>query len=286
MLLFSSLYVFLHKKSYHIPIAIKYNFSNIPVIDITIENRSLPIAIDLGSHHSLALKEEYLKDIINKEKNTVIEWYNIRGKKNLSPSFLLFKIEIGNVTFQDVKVIEISKEMAEDSIIGTIEMNKNEFKGNVKNAGYIGRTLLQKFNFLMDFPNQKMILSNDLNKIKKEGFCLEKCEKVPFEITLAGITILVKTDIGMRRFLIDTGCTKSLIRNKNQIDKVSLDNILTTSKFLIEKTDFRDQDLLLFPLPDDLNEIDGIIGMDFLNKHMLYFDFPNKLIYIDKNQKI
>ena len=103
-----------------------------------------------------------------------------------------------------------------------------------------------------------------------------------------GITIKAETDIGFKKFFIDTGCSQNIIKasqlqdRKCEIEERGF-SFFSSSKLVIEGKNFGSTALYLYEITPELTEIDGILGMTFLNKHVLYIDFPNRLPYIREN---
>ena len=56
--------------------------------------------------------------------------------------------------------------------------------------------------------------------------------------------------------------------------------IFTTSQFTINGTDFGSKDLYFINMTNELHDIDGVIGMDFIKKQVMYIDFSKEIIYI------
>jgi hypothetical protein len=55
---------------------------------------------------------------------------------------------------------------------------------------------------------------------------------------------------------------------------------LTSTHFTMNGTNFGSQDLYFLSMTRELNDLDGILGMDFIEKHVIYIDFSKKLLYI------
>ncbi len=80
----------------------------------------------------------------------------------------------------------------------------------------------------------------------------------------------IQTDRGMKKFLIDTGAECSIIKkspNEPEQIKVYLENIGSWNFYAID-------------LPPGIPPIDGILGVDFLKKHIICLDFLDQAIYI------
>jgi hypothetical protein len=150
--------------------------------------------------------------------------------------------------------------------------------------GVIGRALLSQFNLLLDFSKSVIFVTDQIHYLDALGYHLEKFIKIPFERQKGSIIFPIDLDIGEKKFILDTGCTTSII-NSSLLSDQKFDKalygipIFTTSKFSIGAHDFGMMDLLLVKI-FTAGILDGILGMDFLKTHVVYIDFDKKLIYM------
>ncbi len=208
---------------------------------------------------------------MDKKPNGVIK-IDIGGKEVEFPSYLLPEVKIGDLIFKDLFVMEIDRN------------GENPCKQN--RLAYFGLKFLEEQNLLLDFANSTIISSSDLKKLKRAGYSIEEMMKVPCEIGRNGITLPVSTDIGLVRLDVSPVNTFSLISSDLVKENVTKDGpiglrLVTTSSFAIGERNFGAQDLCLYNLSLESYGADGYLGMDFLLDHVLYFDFKNKIAYID-----
>lgn len=273
-------FIFFKKPCIRLPISL--GPESIPSTLVDIQGKKYPLEIDFGSKFQLTLTREILKGI---EK---IPYGNLQGRdaKGLvyeSPAYIIPKIKIGDHVFEDV----IVKEVNEAYVVNTTLYSENNVKSEIlKNKyGVIGRALLEKMNLLIDFPNLVLIEYDDISELRKNGYSEDDLIKIPFEIGRTGPIITVDTDFGKARLSFDTGSTGSLIRYsfakevEYKNDSHGLHYVIS-SRFVIENKNFGNVNLYLYDISPELNEIDGVLGMDFLVKHVLYIDYRNKFIYI------
>jgi hypothetical protein len=270
-------------KSYHQQIAVKFSPSNCPIIEVAIEGNLYPIVVDLGSKFQFTLNQDVLATIHKQEMGTV-QWKDIRGSSYEAPSHILPKINIGDLVLTNIVTREDPKDFISNVILWDDTPNRKEVLN--KKVGTLGRPLLEKFNLLLDFQNSRIIVSNDLKKLGQAGFDIESMAKVPME-NGRGIIFNVNTDLGIKKFDLDTGATinvvrASLLENKEcKRGPHGLDTF-TTSKFIVDKTDFGKVTLHLLDVTPELHELDGCIGMRFLKDHVVYIDYQHKILYIGK----
>lgn len=285
---------FLLKKSpipsyFYVRIPVDFTSSNQPKVDVKIGNTNYPFLIDTGLFYPLSLQKEILESL---DKKTPIESVKFIGMKDIvtsHASYIIPQIGIRNLQFYNMETMERTREEYESTILyhrsdRTIEEKYQEA------SGAIGYGLLRLVNFLFDFENSVMIASKNINELKKDGYAVEKFVNVPF-ITRGGIVFNIDTDLGMKRFLLDTGCTASIMRSSNFTDQ-SLEELIPgsglqafrSSKFVIGDRDFGKKKLMLLEMKNYLpDEIDGVLGMDFLSKVTVYIDWDKKLLYFGNN---
>ncbi|MCB9093328.1 MAG: hypothetical protein H6620_12305 [Halobacteriovoraceae bacterium] len=113
--------------------------------------------------------------------------------------------------------------------------------------------------------------------------------KVPFVKNNLGVCFDVRTDFGMLRLWLDTGCTMSLVKPSRfpKTRKVSGKArfglpIFSSIDFTMNGHQMGPIEMLFFDIGDDglLSEIDGILGVDFLKKYVVYLDFENSIAYL------
>lgn len=285
--LFSAiLYTWTLPQSYYQEISIKFSASNSPLVEVEIEGSLYPIAIDLGSKFQLTLNQKAMPHIHQKKSQGTVTWKDFRGKSYEAPSFIIPKITIDTLVLTDV----VAKEERKDFLSNVTLWENSQDSNTITNEklGALGRPLLERFNLLLDFGNSRIIASNSLQKLKKAGFHLDKMVKMPLEEG-RGIIISVNTDLGVKKFDIDTGATinyirASLLKNmKCDSGQYGMDTF-TTSKFVMNEKDFGAVTLNLLDITPELTEMDGCLGMSFLKNHIVYIDYQNKYLYIGENQ--
>ncbi|MCB1107579.1 MAG: hypothetical protein KDK76_05750 [Chlamydiia bacterium] len=264
--------------SYHEVLPLEFSDASDPVVEVTINGKGYPLAVDLGSKFFIELDSKVLEDI-PKERAGVGHWINAFGNKYTQPKYKLREVFLGKQSFQEVFAIEQSSE--EDCLFWK---SSEEKKGKVVPCGHIGRRLLKKRNFLIDCDHKRFIVSNSLRRLKKEGYDLSTFHIAPFEMTSKAIYLKIDTDQGWRNYLLDTGSTVTLLKDQlypSCVEKRDMGlPLVTTERFVLNGKDFGPMNLHLLPFPDEFIDVHGILGMDFINHHPIYLDFHEKLAYI------
>lgn len=186
-----------------------------------------------------------------------------------------------NVDFLDLHLSKLYFLKNEDDFFkrGLIQSSFSEFKKQTltqENAtSYIGHKLLKYFNLYFDFSQKNLYLSLPGITPFSQFFykCLFRFKKTPMEyLPHAGVICKVKTETGIKKFLIDTGSPVTIIKG-------DLEEELLFNTFMIGNKNYgpifvKACRTFLF------NDFEGIIGMDFLYNKELYLDFESQNLYI------
>ncbi|MBY0530132.1 MAG: hypothetical protein K2P51_08105 [Rhabdochlamydiaceae bacterium] len=263
-------------------IPVIFNSAKIPLIRTTIQGEEHFLEMDLGSKFQISLHPDILAKL-TKEPEGVLTGKDMNGNSYSSNAFLLKRVLVGSRQFNDVVVKEISKEFISNT---TIFVNKARSENKkICVSGSIGRPLLTKTNLLLDFPNSKIHFCDDPNLLKKTGFNIENWSEADFEIGRTGVVIKVETDLGQIRLSLDTGTTLTMLRESSySIDPPTGQAYglpyFTSSKFHIGTKDFGNVSIYFYKITPEVQETDGILGMDFLQSHPVYLDYRSQKIYI------
>lgn len=280
--LLSTFFIFCTQKSYYAVLPVKFDDINMPYVNVMIEDVNVSLGVDLGSRLEMEIYPEVLGQFYKRAYGTE-KWKNFRGTEFEYPTYTLPRIEIGSLTFKNPIVVEFPSEANEESIIWE---DLEQEKSSPRVVGQLGRGLLKKVNLLLDMECSKMILTNSVKKLKNDGYDLKTFEKVPFKLGPKGIVIEIETDQGKVKLLLDTGCTWTMLHDflypeilEKKFDRHGFP-IYKSDKFIINKRDFGSKELYFLKMTEELNDIDGFLGMDFIKKHVMYIDFEKQYIYI------
>lgn len=263
---------------FRIPVA--FSESDIPYADIEIQGSFYPLEIDLGSCYDLSLRRDILKNL-DKEFLSKMNFLDVKGDVNKVRSYLISDVKIGKLTFDNVPVNEETVETKNGGMLSGREIDSEE---DIKTAGVIGRPLLTQDNLFLDFSHSALYLSDGLGDLKKMGYSMKKMAKVSFDNSDGQIVLKVNTDLGKKRFLLDTGSTITFIKS-SQIAKRSSKRdkygfpVFTTADFILGDYNFGNRELHIYNL-QSIGDCDGILGMDFLKEHAVYLDFSTDTAYI------
>ncbi len=246
---------------------------NRPVIKVKIDEQKYALLIDLGSSHPLDLQRRFLDDILQKKSIGTSNYIGIRGNGYPTEGFQIPALEISNLKISGLVAFEENMNFINDSKIrsytGLLDLFNDRLRKTLIN-GRIGWTVFKEFHCFFDFPNSVLFLSeNKDGLIQKTGCSFDDFIYVPFETEKYGIVISTE---GNKRFLLDTGATRSVARNDYALEGL-----------VIGGHDFGKWNFAVFEFTDKI-DCDGILGIDFFKKHAIYFDFHNKVAYIKRHK--
>jgi hypothetical protein len=131
-------------------------------------------------------------------------------------------------------------------------------------------------------------MMKECEKFKEEGYCIEKMTKVPLIMNAYGLVISAQTDLGQKKFLLDTGFTTNVIRSslldRQLFQDEKPEEMFVTSKFLIGERDFGKQEFCPLDIAEAFDDLDGFLGMPFFQNHAVLLGFQNHLAYITQSR--
>ncbi|MBS0620994.1 MAG: hypothetical protein JSS61_06010 [Verrucomicrobia bacterium] len=260
---------------------VSLSISSTPLVKVEIQEKTYALEMDLGSRGELSLNKKYLDELRKQSSGTYVS-RDISGIAYETPSYRVSSVSIESLVFQNVVVKEDSDAFTENNTFWMDESISTDIFQD--KTGSIGRALLGNRNLLLDLGKPIIYIANDLPKLKQLGYDLNHFSKTPFEMTRAGAVIRIRTDDGVFRFAIDTGCTVSFVRPSIQLPLESKPNkcglpYVKSQLFEIGGVDFGSKDLYVFEITPILIEIDGILGVDFMKNCIIYLDHSVKLAY-------
>ncbi|MBN1216103.1 MAG: hypothetical protein JXA99_11770 [Candidatus Lokiarchaeota archaeon] len=279
---FSCYFLFIHFNGYYFEIPIEYGSAHTPCINVEIDSKKYLLEVDLGAKGYLTVKKSILENLNVKKLETSDVWYDLKGKKYQTPNYLLSEIKVGPFLQKDVIINEETDEFIDNVTLWNEETDDEYF-----DQGSIQRDLLKKFNFLIDCNRGIFIFSNNKNKLRNAGYNLKSYIKVPFSINNYGMMIVIDTVFGIQNFSFDTGASVSCIKSNfvnSENCKIDSNNAkyFLSGIFKIENENYGNQDLYLFDISNEFIGFDGVLGMDFIKKHVCYIDFEKGYLYIQK----
>ncbi len=264
-----------------------------PSVKVKAEGNVFKCLLDLGCGPELILKESAihkLKEIKETGKTSISD---AKGNIYSSKILKIQDLQIGNILFSEFEILEDHTNFHFNSQVdsGLSDTLKKELaEARIHRLdGRIGWRAIKSFDCVIDFPNSVLTLL-------KPGSAKKRCASAkfisaPIITDKLGISILIETDSGTYRFLLDTGSTFSFLRNslKNalkiqEVEKGTGDWYFHTKNLSINGYNFGPWEFGFFEICDDF-KIDGFLGADFFLEHAVYLDFQNNLAYFQKPEK-
>lgn len=281
-------YWYFSKENYCVCIPVKFSTSaHTPHIDVEIEGVLYPLLVDTGAGGQLYLQSHTLEKL-NKTPCGTVFWTNAQGKEYEVNNYVVPMIKIQTGVLKNIQVREepVDHLLHGGTLWASWEMTDQE-KLDEK-IGSIGQGILTTTNFLFDFPHNVMYACSHLSNLKREGYQVDRFLNVPFEMTATGIVLKVETDLGPKRLLLDTGATFSLLKASELKDQPLKEEApglkaYPNSKSIIGGHNFGPLPFYYFESMQLFDDIDGILGMDFLRKHAFYLDYGRSMLSISIN---
>ncbi len=270
--LFFSSFLFGSDQVYRVPLHSFPFLSEQRFVEFEIEGKNYLALIDTGSPFSTARKD-LLSQIIHKTHLSNSEYMGISGKRYMTSNFKIPEMAIGPFLFESILKEEDENFWTEGCSIqphSFIASYKIHLMYQVFREAVLGIDLFKKFACLFDFPHSSLYLSTHISQLIQDPypFCV-----VPFEIGKGGVVLACSTDLGEKKLLLDSAATQSLIR-------LSTSEKRYTTRLQMGETDFGSWEFIPACITTEMDEIDGILGIDFFKKNIIGLDFESQMAYI------
>lgn len=245
--------------------------SDAPMLEINIEDVPRRVMFDLGANVCLMLQKNVLDQIDRKEYLGSSRLLDINGNEYFQPNFRIAPVQIGPMRIDNPVATEENPYFVLHG--NTIRKGDgSRSKDRIEQVdGKIGSELFYVSQSIcgIDLSHSVLYVGKSLEEIRN---LLPKSEywQQDFEVIEGFVCIDLQTNLGKKRFLLDTGSEMSVI-TKGLVD----DNEAELWLDLFGKWYFYS-----VPFPDSLPPFDGILGVDFMKKHAFCLDFSSKTALI------
>lgn len=294
---------FFNEKEHFVPLKIKeFSRANIPELEIKIENTIFTAKVDFGWQGGVLLPPFTMetikeKSFVNKETS-----YGLRGKFYERDIYEVPQVFLGNLCIFPMRIAEENLDFSRDAVL-----KKGEKEINEDHLGTIGWCVFKPFNVLLDCEHSAIVACDSLDTLKKQGYPTDSFIEAPLLLDRRSLDVEVMTEAGPLRCTLDTGATWNLL-NKD-FDHLEQGHRFIDLKHLMNEnpTEFNsaNEDLLIFNPEDEWETktfqmngkefgpvnfvkiksplgLDAILGMEFIEDHLIFIDFKKEKIYFSK----
>lgn len=255
--------------------------AQIPCINVQIEDKTLPVTLDLGLRGHITMASEAVNHIASKTFLNEKSMYGVRGKKYNKKRYRIPELKIGAMTFSVPVLQEDNAEFLRDATF-----THDEAEISSKEPGRLGWELFSLTPLLIDVKNAHIAFCDSLETLKKEGYAIETFIKVPLFLERGLLEFEACTPNGPLRCMLDTGATWNVLNDEaiKEIDKAvwTPENKAEYSFFLIEGADFGPIAFRRMPIQIPIR-IEAILGMEFFQRHLIFLDLENRVVYFSKD---
>jgi len=269
---------FSENQTFYAPIRIeKFTSGKIPCIDVEIEGQKLAFRLDLGFNEPSSMQKHILRAL--QQKTYLSKHFSCGVQGNIYPVdvYALPPLKIGGHIFTNMTVSEEVDKLNEEKIILPQE---NAFEI----AGKIGWPLFRQSALLLDLGKSTLALCDSKETFLKLGYSLDRFTKVVFSDHPQLIEFDISSSRGPLHCILDSGCTFNFL-NRSKLKDESLETIIKKNKkfqkvrsFKISGKEFGPLEFFKMPISLPIH-VDAILGMEFLETHVVFIDFINRVIY-------
>ncbi len=271
-------------KGYYARIPIELIEDN-ALIEVEVEGKKYPVKLDLGAACQFAFFREALENISEKKFVEFFTTTDLKGNQYKVSGYSVPLIKAKNLECKDAVILEESRDfVTKGAVLWRLDDKKNS---QIPFIGRVGRYCFKSNNLFIDFPNSMLFVTSSMDQLKKDHWPICDLFETSFEMGRWGIILSIDTDIGVKRFILDTGANASILRESHlQVREAAPGRqIFTTTKFALGGHDFGPFDLSLFEMASAV-DADGLLGIDFLKKYAIYLDFENNKAFIGPSSKV
>jgi hypothetical protein len=254
---------------------------------VEVEGKKVLLRLDLGCGFPLSFNREVLNNIKQKKYLREVSWKDHKKRDYAAKDYLLPKIKLGRATITDICAREENEDFVRNATVKSFEGERT-----FKDEGRVGLGLFletQVEALFLDLKNGRAFFIKDIHRFREKGYCLEEMIKLPLLCEKAHLFLQVGTDVGEKKFMLDTGYSMNVLhpslgRGNEEIDPFITLPLFTSSKFMLGNRDFGEEDFYLFDFDYIIDGMKGVLGMPFFKKFALILDFQNNVAYIALSQ--
>lgn len=259
----------------------KFTPAEIPCILVRVGDKTVSSELDLGFRGHFCFSEDFIETIPDKVYLGTKKTVGFKGKTYEKKMYRIPFIQIGETMFSDPLILE-----EQDQFVMDATMIKKDHEPSPSESGRVGWEIFQLVNLFLDLRNFKIAVCDSLSTLEDKEYSVGSFVQAPLLLDRGLVEFEIETQDGILRCLLDTGSTWNLINQKVPLDQESIEDPIWNPKNHLEFPEFsfggkKFGAVRFRPLPIELPfHIDAVLGMEFLEEHLVFLDFKNKQIYI------
>jgi hypothetical protein len=266
-----------HKKESSVRIPIIFSQTGIPCLEVEIEKNKYLFDLDSGGDFYFSVKKEVIDRVRDKKSDGYTKFCDIKGNRYESPLTRVGSVRVNKICLSNVTIKEEDLDYLLTGVVLKPPVDENLKKGASEISGRVGASFLKGIDYwLIDFPNRALTALRSVDEIRKN--VSSRFAEVAFEEVGSLIVVTVETGIGEKKFALDTGANKTILRTPLEFQGLD-HHIFTTDYFKIGNHNYGATRLYLFDM-SPLIRCDGLLGRDFFQHHAVYLDFKSKRGFI------
>jgi hypothetical protein len=249
-----------------VPITLQGQF---PVVTVKINGIDVPLIFDLGNASALALTQDAIDRTHATQTGKSSRSMDLKGNIVQVPKFNIGRLQIGDAVFTD--------------FVADLDVHDPTYQASqVGQQGFLGTGLLKKYNLVIDYGQRTLTFVPPVSVSGQADIC--RGTPVPFSPAWHGEpAVEAETDFGRATVFLDTGSPTSAISKRLAMKRnpPAPGDTSTSARLVIAGTDFGP---LQFAVEDMDPRIgfDGIIGYNFLIRHVVCVNFRDERLLIQK----
>src|SRR5258708_4316878 len=244
--------------------------SSAPLVTIRIQDRDIPLELDIGDGSSLVLHPSVISELNATPTGETSKGYGMEGKIFEVPIIKVDRVEMGRAVFADVTIHQ-------DGHDDAFRAKQVAERGT---RGYVGAGFFKGYELVLNYRRHVITLIRKDAEPSSQDSCRGHIVPLMREINW-GLVSRVNADEGDMLFVWDTG-SPALVMIKASAAAAHVDtsrDTVTLNHFRMNGHEFGPLRFQMwdFPAPPGMA---GFIGYDFFRDHLVCIDFPGNRILV------
>lgn len=247
--------------------------NNRPLVDVQINGMPVTVLFDLGSSTNLYLFPSVLSQLDKVHVGVSDDVKTVHQSAEGTPIYQVDLVQLGDMSFSSVKVTE-------DFHDTKYQANYEE---NFDTYGAMGTGLFQEHKLVFDYRRGELTIINSGADLGSQSIC--QGQEIPFlPDSDMGVLTMAKTEIGVIKFVWDTGAVPNIIlksRTEGEDLLVSDRSDVTLNHVAFNGHELGPIEFKVWDFPIE-PPFEGFIGHVFFKDHTVCVDFPGNRLFVSK----